>query len=339
MAERTDRLAALETGLARVEGELAELRAEREALARPGDDEPVSRRRMLRRLGGAAAAGTAAAVGATLAGAGPAAGSDPNDVVKGAPNFAGAATTRLSSTSSGATLDVTNEFQEAGAFANAINASTTDPDGFNDAIRGLTWGWGAGVHAIGNTVNSVGLHCQGGRAPLHIQQGTTQGAPTSPRHARGEIYLDSVGALFVCVTGGDVGGATPTWVRIGFNPVTPFRVADTRAGTGTPYSGASLAPGATRTVTIAGVAGTGVPATGANAAVFNVTVTNGGASGYLTVYPSGTPRPVVSSVNWAPNGTVANYVTMKLGANGGVDIFNGSLSPVDLIVDVTGFFS
>ncbi|MGI8808947.1 MAG: hypothetical protein ACR2KK_14125 [Acidimicrobiales bacterium] len=339
METETDRVAELEERLARLGAEVAELRTGRAGPNAPGDDAPVSRRGMLRRLAGAAAAGTAAAVGATVTRAGPAAAADPNDVVKGADNFAGDLSTSLSSTSRGATLYVRNALGASTGIPNAIFAQTSDPANIVDAIWGITQGSGAGVHGQSNTNDGVGVKAQGGRAQLLLQPKLAPGAPTSPSHARGEIYLDSLGALFVCTTGGGVATPAPTWVRIGFNPVTPLRVCDTRPGTGTPYSGAKLAAGGTRTVTLAGVAGSGVPATGANAAVFNVTVTNGADTGFLTVYPSASIRPNVSSVNWAPNETVGNYVTMKLGSNGAVDVFNGSPAPVDVIVDITGFFS
>lgn len=342
MAGTDDRLAEMEARLARVDSELATLRKRHvpPCVGASAGNQPVSRRGMLRRMGGVAAAGTVAAVGATVAGATAAGAADPNDVVKGTQNSSGDQTTQLTSTSTGATLHVYNTSGATTGIPNAIFAQTSDPANNADAIWSISKGLGAGVHGQSNTVNGIGVKAQGGRAQLLLQPQSGTGRPTTPNHARGEIYLDSVGALFVCVTGGSTtSGSTPAWVRVGFNPVTTFRVCDTRSGMGTPYSGTKLAAGATLSVALAGAAGTGVPPAGANAAVFNLTVTNGPAVGFLTAYPSGTARPLAASVNWGPNQTVGNYVTMQLGANGAVQVFNGSTAPVDVIVDITGYFS
>ncbi|HUY56373.1 MAG TPA: hypothetical protein VMV12_02720, partial [Candidatus Micrarchaeaceae archaeon] len=79
----------------------------------------------------------------------------------------------------------------------------------------------------------------------------------------------------------------------------------------------------------------GIPA-GATSAVLNVTVTDTSAPDFLTVYPDGTTKPFVSSLNWGPGETVASGVTATLGSDGAIDFYipNGQ---ADLVVDVVGW--
>ena len=116
----------------------------------------------------------------------------------------------------------------------------------------------------------------------------------------------------------------------GFHPVAPARIVDTRSGA----CGVRLGPGETRQVAVAGAAG--VPAGTAGAVALNVTVVNPTASTYLTVWPSGQPQPGSSNVN-AIVGTVPNMVTVGLGADGRVSVYNYAGS-TDVLIDVAGWF-
>ena len=117
-----------------------------------------------------------------------------------------------------------------------------------------------------------------------------------------------------------------------YQPLVPARIADTRFGTGS----VTLGPGASFDLQVSGAGG--VPVTGVQAAVLNVAVTNTTAVSFLTVYPTGEPRPNASNLNWAPNDTVSNRMMTKLGADGRVTIFNSSGS-TDVIVDVGGWYT
>jgi hypothetical protein len=122
----------------------------------------------------------------------------------------------------------------------------------------------------------------------------------------------------------------------GFTSLSPARISDSRpAGPQAGPYGTPWAAGDTREVTVAGVGG--VPA-GADAVVLNVTVTATTAAGFLTVWPSGQPMPVASSLNWAPNQTIPNAVTVKVGTGGRVSVFNQA-GNADVIVDVVGSFA
>src|SRR5438552_2014162 len=70
----------------------------------------------------------------------------------------------------------------------------------------------------------------------------------------------------------------------------------------------------------------------------NVTVTNPTAPSFLTAYPSGTPRPNASNLNFVPGQTVANRVIVPLGTSGQISLFNFQGS-TNLVADVSGWFT
>jgi hypothetical protein len=111
-------------------------------------------------------------------------------------------------------------------------------------------------------------------------------------------------------------------------------VLDTRTGVGAPK--AQVGAGRSVTFQVAGVGG--VPASGASAAVLNLTATNGTRAGYVTAYPAGISRPTASNVSFAARQTIATHTTVKLGTGGKVTLYNASTAPVDLIADVSGWY-
>jgi hypothetical protein len=78
----------------------------------------------------------------------------------------------------------------------------------NIAVHGEADGTGWGVH--GYSLNGYGGFFWGGKAPLRLMPANTAGAPTTGSHKKGEIYMDSKGALWVCAAD----GAPGTWQRI-----------------------------------------------------------------------------------------------------------------------------
>jgi hypothetical protein len=120
-----------------------------------------------------------------------------------------------------------------------------------------------------------------------------------------------------------------------YTPLSPFRILDTRGPPANP-----LAPNATRILQVTGVSGTGttpVP-TGAVAVVINVTEVNGTANSLLTVFPTGTPQPKASNLNFNANTVTPNLVTVALSGIGQISIYN-SVGSVNVIVDVEGYFA
>jgi len=119
-----------------------------------------------------------------------------------------------------------------------------------------------------------------------------------------------------------------------FVSLNPARVLDTRVG-----NGAGKAPvGARSTISVQVTGKGGVPVSGAGAVVLNVTVTAPTAGGYLTVFPAGSPRPMVSNLNFVKAQTVPNLVAVRLGTGGKVSFYNGSGGTVQVIADVAGYY-
>lgn len=140
---------------------------------------------------------------------------------------------------------------------------------------------------------------------------------------------------------GNAGTATTTTTRDStarsstFTGLAPSRVLDTRSGLGAPK--AQLAPKQTLTVQITGKGG--VPATGVASVVLNVTVVKPTSSGYVTAYPAGGGRPVVSNLNFTAGQTVPNLVVVPVSTDGKVSFFNGQAGRTDLLADVAGYFN
>jgi glucose/arabinose dehydrogenase len=119
-----------------------------------------------------------------------------------------------------------------------------------------------------------------------------------------------------------------------FYPVTPCRVADTRNPDGT-FGGPILISGATRSFPIASSA-CGIPPT-AQAFVLNATVVPAGFLGYLTMWPTGAPQPLVSTLNAFDGQITANMAIVPAGTGGAVNAFVADTT--HLILDITGYFA
>jgi hypothetical protein len=126
---------------------------------------------------------------------------------------------------------------------------------------------------------------------------------------------------------------TPPDDRGTYYPMSPYRIMDTRYGTGVRQG----AVGAGGVVSLQ-VTGTGGLPTDASTVVLNVTVTAPTTDGWIAVYPDGVPRPTVSSLNFTRGWTGANSVTVKLGTNGKVDFYN-PVGSVQVIADVFGYYT
>ncbi|MFF2042552.1 hypothetical protein ACFVVX_19195 [Kitasatospora sp. NPDC058170] len=120
-----------------------------------------------------------------------------------------------------------------------------------------------------------------------------------------------------------------------FTPHAPTRLLDTRDGTGTAAAG-QVAPYGTARVKVTG--NSGIPA-GVTAVALNITATNTSAGGHITAYASGKAAPTTSNVNFATGQTVPNLAIVPVGEDGYVELANRSEGAVDLLADVTGYFT
>jgi hypothetical protein len=119
-----------------------------------------------------------------------------------------------------------------------------------------------------------------------------------------------------------------------YHATSPSRILDTRTGVGAIK--AAVASGREAVLQVAGLPA--VPA-GASAVVLNVTVTAPTAAGYVTVYPDGSPRPQTSNLNFVQKQTVPTLVVVGVLSSGRVRFFNGSPGSVQLIADVSGYYT
>ena len=117
-------------------------------------------------------------------------------------------------------------------------------------------------------------------------------------------------------------------------PLSARRLLDTRSGFGAASAGSV---GARRALALPVAGRGGVPTSGVSAVVLNVTVTSPQTGGYLTAWADGTSRPGTSNLNFGPQQTISNTVIAPVGADGKVDLFNGSFGAVQLVADVTGY--
>ncbi|KAB1916004.1 hypothetical protein [Micromonospora sp. AMSO31t] len=108
---------------------------------------------------------------------------------------------------------------------------------------------------------------------------------------------------------------------------------DTRSGIGG-YTGARPA-GSTASVQALGVGG--VPATGVDALLVDVTAISSTGNTHLTVYPDQTTRPTASSLNASVGEVISNSVVVKVGTNGKVAVYNNS-GNTHIKLDVQGYF-
>ncbi len=153
-------------------------------------------------------------------------------------------------------------------------------------------------------------------------------AATVPLDGSGRICVFSTATTDLVV---DVNGYYGTYGPAKFTPVAPVRVMDTRTPLGAP---GRLRAGQIVELQIGGT--NGVP-NGVSAVTLNVTSTDAGDPGYVTVYACDGERPQVSNLNPTPGRVRPNLVVTPVSAGGAVCVF--TLNDTDLVVDLTGYLS
>lgn len=118
-----------------------------------------------------------------------------------------------------------------------------------------------------------------------------------------------------------------------FVPLQPCRIADTRNAPGE-FGGPIISGNVTRTFRLP-FSTCGIPET-AKAYSLNVTVVPLGALGYLTVYPTGQPRPLVSTLNSPSGAVLANAAIAVAGTSGSIDVYASNSTHV--ILDINGYY-
>jgi len=130
----------------------------------------------------------------------------------------------------------------------------------------------------------------------------------------------------------NVGESTVTYPSR-FVGLSPKRLLDTRDGTGA--AAGRVGPASSVAFTVRGGA-TSVP-DDASAVVLNVTGVAPSVTTFVTAYPHGSDRPLASNLNLGRWEVAANLVTVQVGVNGQVDLYN-TQGAVDLVADVVGYY-
>jgi hypothetical protein len=118
-----------------------------------------------------------------------------------------------------------------------------------------------------------------------------------------------------------------------FVPVSPCRVVDTRLAAG-PLEGPIMKAQQARSFPLA-TGNCGIPAD-ALAYALNATVVPVGPLGYLTMWPTGSEQPLVSTLNSLDGRIKANAAIVAAGAGGSINAF--VTDAAHLILDVNGYF-
>jgi hypothetical protein len=178
-----------------------------------------------------------------------------------------------------------------------------------------------GTHFTGATAVSFG----GTPATSFVVVNDTTITAVAPAHVSATVDVQVTTAV---ATSAINAGDQYTFVAPSvFHPQQPLRILDTRSTGGHLHSGGS--------VTIQ-IAGTTAPAD-STAVTLNVTVTNTTTAGFLTVYPTGSPRPLSSNLNWVAHQTVPNLVSVAIGSGGDVTFYN-QVGTTDVVVDLEGWY-
>jgi hypothetical protein len=137
----------------------------------------------------------------------------------------------------------------------------------------------------------------------------------------------------------DINGyfAAASGSTLAFYPLTPCRVADTRRtdfpqGLGSPF----LTGLHERDFPILNATTCNIPSSAA-AYSLNFSVVPHGALGYMTVWPTGQSRPLVSTLNDIPGTIIANAAIVPAGSSGDISVYPSN--DTDLIIDINGYFA
>lgn len=316
--------------------ELDRLRAEVDALKRPGEPpsgSPTSHtRRQAFRLAGAASA--AAVIGTALS-ARPAAAADPNDVVKGGPNPVTSSTALTGPVTNGPVLQLSNTGTDQGGLTAICE---TD----RDAILAINLFDGSdgegGVAVKASAVRAVDFSAAGsGRIQLN-----SHFFSTTKVYETGEIH-QSGGTLYVMVSPTTRRAIAGPATAGAFHLIDPVRVYDSRRPAPSP---GTLAGGSSRLLSVAdgrdlstgAVVDADVVPVGATGIAFNLTVTQTSSSGFLSMSAGSATTANASIINWsAPGATLANASVVGVDASRQVRVFGGAGS-THFLVDVVGYY-
>jgi uncharacterized protein (DUF1501 family) len=184
----------------------------------------------------------------------------------------------------------------------------------------------------GSTPGSFTVWPTGGRQPSVANVTVPVGTATATMVVvepgpSGEIsVINRAGTANLIV---DVIGFFRTDPAFRFAPLNPARLLDSRT---------RRRPIVTDQAINLRVRGVGGVPMNADSVVLNVTAVTPALPGFLTVYPTGTPRQLTSNLNFEAGSIIPNLVIAKVGANHSISIYNLQ-GATHVVVDVVGYFS
>lgn len=157
-----------------------------------------------------------------------------------------------------------------------------------------------------------------------------------------EVTLNSSGTYLIQLYSSDLvdtgtynlGVSCISATGLAFVPITPCRIADTRNANGT-FGGPQLARDSTRSFPVLN-SKCSIPSN-AIAYSVNATVVPNASLGYLTMWPSGSPQVVVSTLN--SDGRIkANAAIIPAGSDSGGSVNVYVTDPTQFVLDIDGYF-
>ncbi len=213
-----------------------------------------------------------------------------------------------------------NGVPSSGVTAVSMNVTITNTVASND-------GGYVSVYPCGDRPNVSSLNFVSGK--------TIPNAVLTPLSASGTVCFYVYGQADIIV---DINGNFES--GLGYSPITPNRIADTRSGVGgidAQSIGDIAGNGTPLEVTIAGTSG--IPASGVTAVSLNVTalgISTSSYGGYVTVYPCDS-RPNASNLNFVAGQVVPNAVIAPVSARGTVCFYVYGIAHI--LVDANGYVS
>ena len=123
--------------------------------------------------------------------------------------------------------------------------------------------------------------------------------------------------------------AAPGQGGLSLYQVAACRVLDTRSvGNGQPFNGQ---------ITVDVLNSACAPPSQSQAYVFNATVVPAGPLGFLSLWPAGSNRPEVSTMNAADGAVTSNMAIVPAGTQGKIDAF--ASDPTQLVLDISSYFA
>jgi len=202
--------------------------------------------------------------------------------------------------------------------ANNVGVAATAGDGSVNIATLNGCGWTATSKDPWLTLTGDTQGNASGRVTFHVEANDT----FSPR--TGTVTIGDQ-----TLTVNQLIGFGPPSAGLRFVPVTPCRVADTRGADGPLLSGRTTRDFAIPQSTC------GIPAN-AQAYSVNFTVVPVDTLTYITVFPTGQPQPVASTLNSFDGRVKANAAIVPAGTNGAVSVF--ATDDTQLIIDINGYF-